>query len=54
MATPTGDQRTQREFFFPQKLLNEAISIITKNFTTSKFTNRTGMKCRIASYCEPA
>ena len=41
MATPISDQDTQREFFSPRKLLNEAISIITQNFTPSKFTNCT-------------
>ena len=40
MATPTSDQGTQSEFFSPRKLLNEAISSITRNFTPSKFTNR--------------
>ena len=32
---------TQCEFSSPQKLSNEAISIITQNFTPSKFTNCT-------------
>ena len=41
MATPTSDQDTQHEFFSPQKLLNEAISIITRNCTLLKFTNHT-------------
>ena len=41
MATPTSDQGTQHNFLSPRKLLNEAISIITQNFTPSKFINRT-------------
>ncbi len=44
MTTPTSDQGTQHEFFSPRKLLNEAISIITRNFATLKFTNRTVYK----------
>ena len=38
MATPTSDQGTQREFLSRQKLFNEAMSIITRNFTPSIFT----------------
>ena len=53
MATPTIDQGTQHEYFSPQKLLNEAISIITLNFTLSKFTNHTVLQYKninIATY----
>ncbi len=39
MATPTNAQGTQGEIFSPRKLLNEAISNFTLNFTPSKFTN---------------
>ena len=35
----THSHVTQCKFFSPQKLLNEAISSITGNFTPSKFTN---------------